>query len=126
MGRRRAAALTDAELSLMEILWSQGPSTVGDVMRLLPAPQPSYNSIQTRLNILENKGYATRTFAGRAFRYRSAIDREHVLSSAVSRLVSRFFHSGSALALRLIADHDFSQDELGALEAAIAKKQGKP
>jgi len=125
MGRRRATTLTDSELVLMEILWSTGSATVGEVLQTLREPRPSYNSVQTRLNILETKGYAKRNTVGRAFRYSARIDREHVLTSAVNRLVSRFFPKGSALALHLLADESFSEDELRDLEMAIAAKRRK-
>jgi predicted transcriptional regulator len=125
MGRRPAAALTDSELALMEVLWSAGSATVGEVLEALPQPRPSYNSIQTRLNILEAKGYAKRSMVSRPFRYRPRVEREQVLASAVSRLVSRFFPKGSALALRLLTDQSFSEDELRQLEAAIAAKRGQ-
>jgi BlaI family penicillinase repressor len=124
MGRRRSTAMTDAELALMETLWRLGPATVGEVLGSLPEPKPSYNSVQTRLNILEDKGYAKRSTSGRAHRYRAAIARDRVLASAVSRLISRFFPGSSALALSLVKSESFSEEELSQLELAIAQKRG--
>jgi predicted transcriptional regulator len=122
MGRKRAAILTDAELALMDILWRMNRATVAEVLEALSAPAPGYTSVQTRLNILVDKGYAKRKLDGRALVYGPAVERERVVSSAVDHLVSRFFMKGSALALQLISDEPMSAQELAQLEAAIAKK----
>lgn len=125
MGRKPAAVLTDAELLLMEALWQHGRATVTDVLEELPEPRPTYNSVQTRLNILTDKGYAVREERGRAFAYRAAVKRDRVISSAVNHLVSRFFAKGSLLALRLIADEPMTDAELSELEEAISKRARK-
>ncbi len=122
MGRKRASALTDAELLLMEALWSKKRATVAEVREQLPPPRPSYNSVQTRLNILADKGLARRDEHGRAIIYRPAVERERVVSSAVKQLVSRFFDTGSMLALRVIDEEKMTDSELAQLEAAIVKK----
>jgi len=125
MGRKPASGLTDSELLLMEALWRKKRATVTEVLGQLPEPRPTYNSVQTRLNILADKGLAMREESGRAIVYRPAIERERVVSSAVSQLVTRFFSTGSVLALRLIADEKMTDAELAQLEAAIAKKTRK-
>lgn len=123
MGRKKSNSLTDAELSLMHILWRLGSATVADVWRSLPGTRPSYNSIQTRLNILHEKGYAKRASGGRAFRYSAAVERDEVIRSSLRRLLSRLFIPKSALALRLLADEQFTNSELRELQAAIARKR---
>src|SRR5579864_4654566 len=122
MGRRRAAGLTDAELLLMKALWRKKRATVAEVLEQLPAPRPSYNSVQTRLNILADKGLARRDDKGRAVVYRPAVERDRIVSSAVKQLVSRFFDTGSMLALRLIDREKMTDAELAQLEAAILNK----
>ena len=125
MGRKRASGLTDSELLLMEALWSKKRATVAEVLERLPQPRPTYNSVQTRLNILAEKGLAKREERGRAFVYRPAVERDHVVSSAVSQLVKRFFDTGSMLALRLIDEEKMTPRELAQLEAAIARRARK-
>lgn len=109
----------------MEALWHKKRATVAEVLELLPQPRPTYNSVQTRLNILADKGLARRDEQGRAIVYRPAVERDRVVSSAVKQLVSRFFDTGSMLALRLIAEEKMTNAELAQLEAAIAKKTRK-
>ena len=123
MGRKRAAILTDAELALMDILWRMNRATVAEVLEALSAPVPGYTSVQTRLNILVDKGYAKRKLDGRALVYGPAVERERVVSSAVDHLVSRFFMKGSALALQLIRIHDALGQSLVSAECSrLAQK----
>lgn len=109
----------------MEALWRKKRATVGDVLEALPEPRPGYNSVQTRLNILADKGYVKREERGRAFLYKPAVERERIVSSAVNHLVGRFFNRGSLLALRLIENERMSEAELAQLEHAIAKRARK-
>src|SRR5262245_33759095 len=61
MGRkneRPERLLTDVELELMTIVWSQGKTTVKEVADALPKGRRlAYTSVATVLKILENKGY---------------------------------------------------------------------
>src|ERR1700677_48072 len=98
MGRSNAKqTLTPLELEIMQVLWSEGPSTVHDVRPKLKA-QLAYNTVQTMLNVLLRKGKVKRVQEGRAFRYRAAVDRKRASGSAVQDLVLRMF-GGSPEAL---------------------------
>ena len=122
MARKRSAILTEAELRLMEVLWTQGEATVADVTAALPPPPIAYNSVLTTMRILEKKGYVAHAEAGRAFVYRPLIQREDAARSAVGNVLSRFFdNSAGSLALRLIEDERPSENELARLKALIEK-----
>jgi len=104
MPRKKSSTLADSELRLMEILWNRGPSTVAEVLGSLPGDTPlAFNSVQTTLRILEQKGYVRHTEAGRAFVYHPIVDREQASRSAVDALLVRFFqNSAGELALSLV------------------------
>lgn len=88
----------------MEVLWRRGPSTVAEVLASLPPETHlAFNSVQTTLRILEQKGYVRHTEAGRAFVYHPLVDRAQASRSAVDALVARFFRNSRAeLALSLV------------------------
>jgi len=88
----------------MEVLWRRGPSTVAEVLASLPPETHlAFNSVQTTLRILEQKGYVRHTEAGRAFVYHPLVDRAQASRSAVDALVARFFRNSTAeLALSLV------------------------
>ena len=68
MARKTSPTLTEAELRLMNVLWTRGPSTVGDVVEALPAEVDlAYSTVLTTLRILEEKGYLRHAKEGRAF-----------------------------------------------------------
>jgi predicted transcriptional regulator len=120
VARKRSKTLTEAELRLMEILWEKGQATVAEVTAALPPPPIAYNSVLTTMRILEQKGYVAHEEAGRAFVYRTLLERDAAAQSAVGHVLSRFFENSSgSLALRLIETERPSDEELLRLKALI-------
>ena len=120
MARKPSKTLTEAELRLMDIIWTLGPATVAEVTAALPPPPIAYNSVLTTMRILEQKGYVAHEEAGRAFVYRPLVQREAAAQNAVGHLLSRFFdNSAGTLALRLIEHERPSDTELSRLKALI-------
>jgi predicted transcriptional regulator len=104
----------------MDILWQKGQATVAEVTAALPPPPIAYNSVLTTMRILEQKGYVAHEEVGRAFVYRTLLERDDAAQTAVGHLLSRFFeNSSSSLALRLIETERPSDDELLRLKALI-------
>jgi predicted transcriptional regulator len=123
MARRRSVPLTEAEQRLMEIVWSAGPATVGQIVEAIPAAErPAYNTVQTIMKILERKGYVEHRAEGRAFVYRSVVDRDAAARTALSHVMQRFFGgSPRALALNLIEGDHLTEDELDELQRTIKR-----
>lgn len=122
MPRRKSPTLTEAELRVMEVLWSLERATVAEVTEALPPPPLAYNSVLTTLRILEQKGHVTHEEAGRAFVYRPLIARDAAAQNAVKNVVEKFFgNSAGALALRLIESERPSSDELDRLRSLIER-----
>jgi predicted transcriptional regulator len=119
--RRRSLALTDGEMRLMQVLWKKGRATVGDVWQALPGSRkPAYNSVQTLLRILEEKGYVRHEKEGRAFVYVPAVAKAEVRDTAISRLVGQFFDGKAGLlALNLVERGDVDEQELTRLKQMI-------
>jgi predicted transcriptional regulator len=122
MPRKASPTLTEAELRVMEALWTQGSATVAEVVAALPPPPVAYNTVLTTLRILERKGHVTHAEAGRAFVYCPTIAREQAAQSAVGHLLSRFFRNNPGqLALRLIERERPSDEELARLKSLIER-----
>jgi predicted transcriptional regulator len=120
MPRKKSPTLTEAELRIMEVLWSKGHATVADVAGALPPPPLAYNTVLTTLRILECKGHVTHEEAGRAFIYFPAIAREDAERSAVGHVVRHFFRNNPGeLALKLVERERLSGDELARLKSLI-------
>ena len=123
MARRRSVPLTEAEQRLMEIVWSAGPATVGQIVEAIPeAERPAYNTVQTIMKILERKGYVEHRAEGRAFVYQAVVDRDAAARTALSHVMQRFFGgSPRALALNLIEGDHLTEDELDELQRTIMR-----
>jgi predicted transcriptional regulator len=125
VARRKSAALTDAELRLMQVLWDKGHATVGEVVGLLDGPRrPVYNTVLTLLRIMEQKGYVTHAASGRAFVYSPIIDRSQARRRALENVLTRFFDgSPSLLMLNLLEYEQVNSLELQRLKALIDRSE---
>jgi len=114
MPPKRSETLTEAELRVMNVLWTKGPANVQQVLDSLPEkPVLAYNSILTTIRVLEKKGYLKHKKDGRAHIYQPLIAREEASRSEVKHLVSRFFgNSHELLLLNLLEDRDIDEAEL--------------
>ena len=125
MARKKSRNLTEGELPLMEVLWSKGQATVGDVVASLPAdPPPAYSTVLTTLRILEGKGYLRHTKKGRAFVYEPVIAREEARRNALGYLVNRFFGGSSGLlVMNLLKEEKIGPAELRRIKKLIAESE---
>ncbi|HET9392754.1 MAG TPA: BlaI/MecI/CopY family transcriptional regulator [Candidatus Rubrimentiphilum sp.] len=125
MPRQKAPNLTEVEQRLMEVLWSTGSGTVAEVLGAVKSPKaPAFNTVQTTLRILEQKGYVRHTEEGRAFRYYPKIDRTQASRSAMQTVVRRFFDgSPGALAMNLIQNERLSDEEIADLREMLSRAE---
>lgn len=120
MPRKTSPTLTDAELRLMEVLWTKGRATVADIVGALPPPPVHYSTVLTTMRILERKGFVSHHEDGRTYVYEANVDREAAADSALGHLVKKFFrNSPTSLALRLVSKEKPSREELARLKALI-------
>jgi predicted transcriptional regulator len=125
MARKKSTTLTEAEYRLMDILWTRGSATVGEVTESLGDPPLAYNTVLTTMRILEQKGYVHHKAHGRAFVYRPAIAREQAQQNLVHHVVSRFFNNSPRdLVLNLLESEDVDDAELQRLRELIDRKSG--
>ena len=70
MARKKSQDLTEAEVRLMDVIWSKGSATVAEVAEALPKQLGlAYNTVLTTMRILEDKGYECgQATAGRRLR----------------------------------------------------------
>lgn len=107
----------------MNVLWSRGQATVGEVVDALPGrPAVSYSTVQTLLRILEDKRYLMHEKVGRAFVYRPIVERRQAQRRALSHLVGRLFNdSPSELVMNVLEDERMDPAELRRLKKLIER-----
>lgn len=118
---------TDAELSILRVLWRQGPSTVRDVYEQLSRERPMvYTTVLKLLQIMTEKGLVHREEHGRAHIYRTAQSEENAQRRLVDDLLDRAF-GGSAqqLILQALTNRKASKEELAEIRRLLDKLEGK-
>jgi predicted transcriptional regulator len=122
MARKKSPTLTDAELRLMEVIWSKGSATAADVLDSIPDADVAYTTVLNTLRILEKKGYVSHTKDGKAFVYHPVVDQQQASRSALRHLISRFFqNSPQLLVSNLIEDEQLNKKDLERLKVLIEK-----
>src|SRR3954466_7080292 len=96
MSRTSAPRPTDAELSILRVLWERGPSTVRQVHEQLAHDrQAAYTTALKLLQIMTEKGLVERDERDRTHIYRARLSEETTQRQLVRDLLDRAF-GGSA------------------------------
>jgi predicted transcriptional regulator len=114
-------APTPRELEILKVLWETGPTGVREVYRRLLAQtqdgELAYNTVQTLLRIMEDKGLVRHHLEGRAFIYTPLYTREQSVQGFVDRV---FDGAAEQLVMTLLQSERLSSGELDRLQALIA------
>ena len=114
--------LSDAELCVMEVLWSAGqPLTASEVAGCVPADRSwSFATVKTLLSRLMAKSAVTPAKDGRRFLYSPAIEREPYVAAESRRFMKRLFGGKlSPLFARLAQDEALDDEDLARIEAMV-------
>ena len=120
----RLKNLGEVEQSVMDYIWSHGPSTAEACREALASSRPMKDStIRTVLRRLEEKGYVAHQVDGRTFVYRAADRRQNVAARAVKNIIDRFC-GGSAeeLVLGMVDNEVLDHKQLERLARRIAER----
>lgn len=104
---------TEAELTLLNILWQMGPATVRQIHDTVSATQKTgYTTVLKILQIMHEKALVIRDETNRAHVYAAADSETHTQSSLIKDLISKAFGgSTSKLVMRAI-DESTSAEEI--------------
>src|SRR3954447_21383701 len=116
---------TDAELEILTVLWSRGPSTVRDVHEAIIARRPAqYTTVLKLLQIMAEKGIVTRDERQRAHVYTAAKTREWTQQQLAGDLLHRAFNgSASGLVLGALSARKASAEELDEIRRLLDEYQ---
>lgn len=117
--------LTEGELRIMDVIWKLGSGSVRDVASVLQEENAvAYNTVQTMLRILEQKGYLRHETSGRTFIYFPLIERQKARAAAVKQLISSFFDdSPRSLLVNLLEDEELDAAEIARLKKLIERSE---
>lgn len=97
----------------MKIVWRAGVATVRDVYEALRTQrQVAYTTVMTVMNVLEAKGYLSKTKENRAHVYRPTRPQQQVVGRMVREFVNRVFDGASRpLLLQLVRQTRLTEAE---------------
>ena len=113
---------TGREMEILKVLWEHGPCSVRVVYRHLLDQQPegkdlAYNTVQTLMRIMEDKGLVGHETEGRAFVYSPMFSRDQ----SAARFLDRVFDgAASQLVASLLQAERITPEELDRVQTLIA------
>jgi len=112
---------TDAELEILTVLWSRGPSTVRDVHETIVKRRPAqYTTVLKLMQIMAEKGLVRRDETERAHVYEAAKPREWTQRQLAGDLLTRAFNgSARSLMMGALSGRKVSKQELAELRQLL-------
>lgn len=116
--------LGDLQLSIMQVLWNRGPSSIADVQASLGGTRLAYTTIATMLHKMEERGLVRHKEDGRRFIFEPAVSNQEVVDGAATHLIDRLFEGSLTKAVNhLLQVRDVDPTELDALDALIRQRR---
>lgn len=103
--RPRPQELTRAELEIMQLFWTKGPSMVNDLLDAMPAPKPVYNTVSTVVRILEKKGFVGHKAYGKSYEYYPIVSKEAYASRYMDTVLDNFFGGSLSRLVSFFSEH---------------------
>jgi len=114
--------VTDAELSVLQILWDSGPSTIRELAdQLYPdGGTGGYATVQKLLERLEGKRFVVRDRSGGAHTFEARVDRDELIGRRLEDIVDKLCDgSFTPLLTQLVRRPNLSRDEREALRELV-------
>ena len=107
------------ELEILKALWDLGPASVREVyQRVCPSGELAFNTVQTLLRIMDDKGLVSHKVQGRRFIYRPRYSRER----ATLRFLEQVFDGAiDQVVVSMLHTADPGPEELKQLEKIISE-----
>ena len=110
---------TDAELSILQVLWRLGSATVKEVQESLGS-ETGYTTALKFLQIMTEKGLVKRDESQRAHIYQAALSKEATQRQLVTGLLQKAFNGSTAkLVMQALASKKASPKELAEIRDLI-------
>jgi len=115
---------TDAELGILRVLWTRGPSTVREVAEAM-GRTGAYTTVLKLLQIMTEKRLVDRDESARTHIYKAAYTEDQTQRHLVSDLMARAFDGSAAkLVLQALETGKASPEELEAIRRLIDTHRG--
>lgn len=124
MVRRTSKRPTDAELEILRVLWTRGPSTVREVAKAMDR-EGAYTTILKFLQIMTEKGLVSRDESTRNHVYKAVSTEGQTQQQLVKDLLDRAFDGSAAkLLMQALATKKASRKELDEIRKLLDEHRG--
>jgi BlaI family penicillinase repressor len=119
---------TDAELEILTVLWSRGPSTVRDVHQVTAKRKPTqYTTVLKLMQIMAEKGLVRRNQEERAHVYEAASSPDSTRKQLAGDLLDRAFNGSAARLMQgALSSRRTSKAELAELRKLLDDYEKRP
>ncbi len=125
MKRKTPIRPTDGELEILRVLWSRGPSSVGQVHKLLhPAKGTAYNTTLRFLQFMYAKGLVKRDDSQRPQIYSAAVPESLMQQRLVWDLLQRAFGGSARKLVAALTATDLSEAERREIRRLLDQTKG--
>ena len=115
---------TDAELGILRVIWSRGPSTVRQIAEVL-GRDTGYTTVLKLLQIMTEKKLVVRDESERTHVYEAAYTEDQTQRQLVTDLLDKVFDGSAAkLVLQALASNKSSPEELAEIKKLLDSKSG--
>lgn len=124
--------VTEAELSVLQVLWQQGPATIRAITETLEPERVDayYSTVKKLVERLVAKDYVSREPVGIAYIYEASIDRDELVSRRLQEVAETLCEGSLTPLLTQLAQHNDlnrkQQKVLMDLIDDLAKQHQKP
>ena len=125
MGKKKLKAMSPAETEILRLVWQLKEATVQEIRDQLPADRTlAYNTVQTLLWRLEQKGYLKHRDKGRAHVFLPCIEPEDVIRTTVRDFLGRLFGGDPKPLVQFLAeDGKIDEEDIKRLRQLIEKRK---
>src|SRR5260370_29235687 len=119
---------TDAELAILRVLWTRGPSTVRQITEVMAdaGREIGYTTVLKLLQIMTEKGLVIRDESARTHIYTPTSTEDQTQRQMVTDLLDRVFDGSAAkLVMQALAAKKTTPEELAEIRELLKKARGE-
>ena len=127
MGKKKLRAMSPTETEILRLVWELNEATVQEIRDQLPSDRSlAYNTVQTLLCRLEQKGYLKHHLKGRAHVFSALVKPQEVIKTTVRDFLGRLFGGDPKPLVQFLAeDGKLDEEDIKRLRELIKKKKKK-
>lgn len=127
MGKKKLRAMSPTETEILRLVWELDEATVQQIRNQLPSDRSlAYNTVQTLLCRLEQKGYLKHHLKGRAHVYTPSVKQKEVIKKTVGDFLGRLFGGDPKPLVQFLAeDGKIDEEDIKKLRELIKIRKNK-